>query len=325
MEVDGAMKVQNTAIFMGNDQKGLRQGSAAAKEKDGTKNVYAGNLNKQLDPIAQKQQQAKKQVMKIIGDARASDRKLEDDLAGRRSNIKKQQETIGKANDELKRIGAARRELRESYGIAEDSQEEQDLRLLEKERNSKKPGSEIYLTKEEGERLEQIKEEGLTEYQKRSMEMLDNGSPYEMEISEAEKEMKAENAAISSIKTAMLKSKTMLKAKEAAEDVMEAARDEIVGMLWDEAKDHIDEELEEKKEAAEEKAEKEKEEKEKLEKQKEDKEEKEQFAEQVAASTKFMVEADSAMSEVQKEIKKIMNEMKLTEEDLKGAAVDTTK
>lgn len=324
MEVEGSMKVQNTTIFMGDSSQSAKSGGIE-QEKGGQKTVFAGNLNKKLDPIAQKQQEARKQVRKIIGDAWESDRKLDDDLAGRRRKIQEHKETIGKANEELKLIGEARQELKESYGIEEDSQEEQDLKLLEKERAALKPESGIRLTGEEQERLKQIKEEGLTEYQERSMKLLNSGSPYEEEITEAKKAILIENAAISSLKEANAKSKTMIKAQQAAEDVMEAARKEIEGMLWDEAKDHIDEEMEEKKEAAEERAEKEKEKQEKIEKQKEEKEEREAFIEQIAASTEFAVEAEKAMDDVQREVKKIMDQMKLLEEDLKGAAVDTSK
>ena len=318
------MKVQNTTIFMGDSTRSERH-NGVIPEKNGQQNVFAGDINGSLDPVARKQQEAKKQVMKIIGDARKSDQKLEDDLSERRNNIKKHKETIGKANDELKLIDNARQELREHYGIEEDSQEEQDLKLLEKERKSRKLDSRIVLTAQENERLQQIREEGLTEYQKRSLGMLNSGAPDEQEITEAQEKIKQEDGAISVIKDAMLKSKTMIKAQQAADDVMEAARDEIIGMLVDESKDHIDEEMEEKKEAAQEKAEKEKEEQEKIEKQKEDKKEREEFSEQIAASTEFVVEAEKSMEDIQREVKKIMDDMKLLEEDMKGAAVDTTQ
>lgn len=51
------------------------------------------------------------------------------------------------------------------------------------------------------------------------------------------------------------------------------------------------------------------------------------FAEDVAESaealTEIMTGAEETLSDVQKEIKKIMEQMKLVEEDIKGAAVDT--
>ena len=321
------MRIQNTTIFMGDSTRSERNQQISKEQEgaNGQKNIFAGGLNGSLDPIARKQQEAKKQVMKIIGDARESDRKIEDGIAESRNNIKEQKKTIDKANDELKLIEEARQELKEHYGIEEDSQEEQDLKLLEKQRKSLKPDSGIHLTEEEKERIAQIKEEGLTEYQRRSMALLNSGSPYEKEISEAQKQIKAETGTISVLKEATLKSKTMIKAQKAADDVMDAAREDIIGMLADESKDHIDEEMEEKKEAAEEKAEKEQEEEEKIETRKEENEEQEAFAEQIAASTELVVEAEKSMEDVQREIKKIMDDMKLLEEDLKGAAVDTSK
>lgn len=141
-------------------------------------------------------------------------------------------------------------------------------------------------------------------------------------IASAQAGIQAENALIRGTRLEKLKHEPMVQASANADKVMEAASKEIVGMLMQEAKDHVDEEMAEKKEAAEKKAEKEKEEEEKLEKAREDKEEKKEFAESVAESAKVVVEADSSMDEVQKEIQKVMEEMKLIEEDLKGAKVD---
>lgn len=316
------MKVQNTTIFMGGNT-GRERTDGTAEGRKNQKNIFAGSLSKSFDPIAKKKQDARKQAMKIIGDAWASDREIEDDLKERRNKIKEYQDIIGQANRELRRINDDRLALRDAYGVAEDSQEEQDLRLLDKELDADRIGSGVHLTAEEKERLAQIKEKGLTEYQTRSLEMKKSGSVYEDELEEAEKGVREENYAIREIKRELPKVQTMIKARKSADEVLEAASDEIVGMLTEEAKDHIDEEMEEKKEAAEKKAEEEKELEEKIEKRKEDKEEQEEFAEQIAASTELMAEADSTMDEVQKEIRKIIDEMKLIEEDIKGAAVDT--
>lgn len=322
MEVDGSMKVQNTTIFMGDSTRSA--GSGGALEKD-EKNVFAGNLNQKPDLIARRQQQARKQVMKIVGGAWASDRKLDDDLAERRNMLKIQQETIGETNDELKLIREQKQALKDFYGVEDDSKEEQDLKLLEKEIDALRPGSGVRLTKEEQEQIAQIKASGLTEYQERCLKLKDRASVLEETIVDAKKKIEIENAAIFNLKEVNLKSQTMLKAEKTADEIMGAAREDIINMLVDEAKEHIDEEMEEKKEAAREEAEKEKEEKERIEKQKEEKKEKEVFTEQIAASTELVVEAENAMGEIQKEVKKILSEMKLMEEDLKGAAVDASK
>lgn len=316
------MKVNQT-IFMGDDTLRVRHGQESTQNDAGKKSIFAGGLNKAIDPILQKKQQAQKQAMKIIGDTWAGDQKIDDDIDARKARIKKNWENIGKAKDELNRISKEREELREKYQVEEGSQEEQDLKLLEKEIDSKKPDSGVHLTKEEREQIEEIKKNGLTEYQTRSLEMKKGGESYETEIDEAEKVIKAENAAIASIRLERLKKDPMVGAQRNAKEIIDAARDEILGMLIDEGKDHIDEEMEEKKEAAEKAEEKKEEQEEKIEKKDEKKAQEEQFREQIKDSTELMTKSDELMDDVQRKVKKIMDEMKLLEEELKGAAVDT--
>lgn len=175
------MKVQNTTIFMGDNTRRERN-NGVQEDKSGKSNVYAGNLNKAFDPIAKKKQDAQKQAMKVIGDAWAGDRKVDDDLAARRDKMREYKDVIGRANEELKRIGEERLALRDQYGIYADSQEEKDLRLLEKAADSFKPDAE-QLTKEEQQRLKEIEEAGgPTEYQQRSLDMRASGSSFEKEI-----------------------------------------------------------------------------------------------------------------------------------------------
>ena len=316
------MKVNQT-IFMGDDSLRARHGHENPKEDQGRKTIFAGGLKKVLDPIQEKREQAQKQAMKIVGDTWGNDQKLDDDLDNRREKVKECQEKIGAANDELMEIKNRRIQLREDMGIAEDSEEEQDLKLLEKEIDSYKSGSDIHLTKEERERIAQIKAKGLTGYQERSLAMKNGGALYETEINEASREMQGENAAIKSIELERLKKDPMVGAQKAKDEILEQASDQIVGMLMEEAKDKIDEEMEEKKNAAEEAEEKKEEEEERAEKQDEKKAKEEQLRDQIKASTELMTKSDELLDDVQKEVKKILDEMKLLEEDLKGAAVDT--
>lgn len=150
MEVDGAMKVENTTVFLGDNTRRERN-SSVVEEKSSGQNIFAGNLKKQFDPIAGKKQEARKQAMKIVGDAWEGERKIDDDLASRSAKIVKYRETLRKAWDELKEIESRRSELRENYGVEADSEEEENLKLLEKELAAKKIGSGIHLTKEEAE------------------------------------------------------------------------------------------------------------------------------------------------------------------------------
>ena len=123
----------------------------------------------------------------------------------------------------------------------------------------------VSLSKDEMDAIQKIKKNGLTEYQQRSLEMLGHEAPYVDMVYEADKEIKLENQIVRETKLERLKSHTMEDAQKQAEEVLEAASKEVVGMLVDEAKEHIDEEAEEREEKAE--AEKEKQEEEERKKQ----------------------------------------------------------
>lgn len=313
------MKVENTVLFAGNGSdlpaSTLRAGN---DEQADRRSLFAGGLGKVIDPIEQKRQQAQKQAMKIVGDAWGNDQELEARLDEKRNQIKEYRDIIRESNAELDRIEKQRSDLREVYGVTEDSQEQKDLDLLVKRLESGKVNSRTELSDEEKERLAQIDGAGLTDYQRSSLELYKNRDRYELDKYRAQLGIEAGAVELSTMKVNMLKNQGMLKAQDAKDEVLEAASDQIVGMLVEEAKEHMDEELEEKKEAAEEKAEEEEIKEEQIEK----RDAEEAREEQLRETFKQTVEAEEAMSEVQKEIQKIMDEMKLLDEDLKGAAVD---
>ncbi|MCM1135975.1 MAG: hypothetical protein NC400_10420 [Clostridium sp.] len=271
------MRVRNTSIFMGDSSRSERHsGAVAAAEKGKRKTIYAGDMNKKNDLIAQKKQAARKQAMKIVRDAWDGDRKVDEGINESKGRIEEYKSALAEANEELKQFKENRQALGLPEEVEEGSPEAAELKRIEDSIEAAKQG------------------------------------------------IQSENALIRGTRLEKLKSDPMVAAERTADKMLEASHKEIVGMLINEAKEHVDEEMAEKKEAAEEKAEKKKEEEEKLEKIKEEKDEKEEFAERVADSSELMVEADSAMDEVQKEIQKVIEEMKLIEEDIKGAAVDAS-
>lgn len=316
------MKINNTSIFMGDTTRRQRDYIQASDENKGGGAIFAGDLNARIDPIAQKKQKAKEQAMKIVGDAFDGDRKIDEEIQERRNKIAQLKADIGKANAEVNDMEKRREQLGEEYGIAQDSEEERALTLLEKEADAKIPWKKVSLSKAEREEIARIKADGLTEYQQRSMEMKEYCTYYEKRIYEMETEIKAEDAVIRSTRLERLKSDPMVKANKQADAVMEAAGEEVVSMLMDEAKEHIDEEMEEKKEAAEKKAEEKEALEEKLEKAKEKRKEQAELTEVITESTQQIVELDNVKSDVQDEVQKVLNKMKLLEEDIKGAAVD---
>lgn len=132
--------------------------------------------------------------------------------------------------------------------------------------------------------------------------------------------------ALSDITIERAKSNPMVNAGKEAEAALEAGGKEIVGMLFEEAKEHMETELEKQQKAAEEKAAKEKELEERIEEmradKKEDRETEAPAAEQLEKSTRRMVKIAETGEAIQKELKNVVDRMKLDLEDLKGAAVD---
>ena len=317
------MKVNNANIFMGDDSLRARHGEKS--NTSGTANrktINGSDLQKKFDPIAAKKEQARKRAMKIVGDAFANEQKIDDDLNARRERIKSLQKDMGDADKAISEIEDNRAALRDVYGVDEDSQEEADLKLLEKEIKAQMTGSDVHLSKDDMDAIKKIKENGLSEYQQRSLEMLEYEVSYAKTAYEANEEIKIENSIISATLLERLKSHAMVDASKEADAIMDAASDEIISMLVDEAKEHIDEEAEKQKEMAQAEKEKEEEIQERIDAAKEKKKENEELTEDILEGVQEASTNASDISAAQQEIKDMMNKMKLIEDDIKGAAVD---
>ena len=177
--------------------RSARHGEGDKIGNDNRKTVDGSALKSRFDPIAAKKEEARKKAMKIVGDAFANELKIDDDLNARRERMKSLQKDMGDANRAISEIEDSRAALRESYGVDENSQEEQDLRLLEKGARAKMPGSGIVMTYDELKQIKEIKANGLSEYQERSLEMLDYEASYVASAYEAKQEIMVENRIIS--------------------------------------------------------------------------------------------------------------------------------
>ncbi|MBR1703547.1 MAG: hypothetical protein IJ716_16650 [Lachnospiraceae bacterium] len=322
------MKVNhNTTIFMGDEAARARHGAGAGQENGGVrsgsaKSVDASGLKAVFDPVAQKKAQAQKQALKLVGDVFANDRKMDQDLEGRRERIRQLQQENGEYRRSIQDIENNREEFRKNSGVAADSDEERELQLLAKEKEASFAGSSVRLSDEEREEIARIKEKGLTQYQQDSLAMKEDERYFAEAIHKGEQEIETENATITGTKIERLKTHAMTDAQKEAEQIMQKASGDIVNLLVGEAKDHIEEELEEKKETAKEEAEKREELQEKVDAAKERKKEQEEFTEEILEATRGQGTGAAGMNEAQQEIKDMMNKMKLIEEDIKGAAVD---
>lgn len=296
-----------------------------SKEQGKTNTFFMGNQNQTEDRVEEKRKQAQEKALKLVGDTFAREKKIDDDLEEKSNHIKQLEEENLQIENQQKKNEASLKDLRDHYEVSEDSQEQKDLELLEKRNQSQIKGRGVFLTQEDTERLKEIDEAGMTEYQKRALPILDDNNENDQLIEDNKKKILAENAAVIATKLERLKSTPMLKATQEAEEIKKAASEEIKGMLIQDAKEHIDEVQEETKEKAEEKAEKEEAEQELLDAIKENVSEQEKQTETIeenAKETQEIIEGASDSTDVTKELQKIAEEMKLLEEELKGASVD---
>lgn len=294
-------------------------------------------LNGDFDPIEQKKTLAKKQAYKIVKDALARELKMDEDVQECRNEIEMQKKEMEQAQNEIGRINAEKDELRREYGVEEDSEEQKDLELLEKRAAYERGDLSKSLTDEEMERLSELDKRGYTEYQKRALSLDKRKAPHETTIRKAEQSIISNNSVIRETRRVRLKKDYIRKAQQEKDEALAAASKEVIGMLVDEAKEHMDEKAEEVKENAEEKAEEKEQEQEKLDAVKEKKEQMEEMADSAKADsgepsqvappsgdemTESMVQLDGQRADYQQEIEEMIKKMNLMAEDIKGIKVD---
>lgn len=144
------------------------------------------------------------------------------------------------------------------------------------------------------------------------------------QLQQNEQDIVVENAVIRGTKQELrsMKRSPMQSATEQAEEIMDAASDEVIGVVMEDAKEHLDEEQAEREEQAENIKEQREEQEEIIEKRKEKEEELEDLTEDMPVDE--MVKLENAKTEVQQEIQNIVEKMNLVAEDIKGSMVDTS-
>ncbi len=316
------MNIQNNITVFSGDTRNNAQ--AEWTKKEGTdsydkksRTVYAGNFLKEFplrEKIQQKKAQAQERAMKIVGDAWDADKVIDDEIRQRQERIRELREDNKDAMENLKEFRQMEDDLREGFGVAADSEEQMDLELLKRDAR----GAE--LTKEEKERLAAIQENGMTEYQRRALEIDKTASYYRKIVASNNVAVAEESDVIEGIRAERNKYHPMLDAQAQAEDVLASARDEVIGLVTEEAKEHLDEEQEKREEQAEAIEEKREEQEEILEKREEREEELEELIEDMPV--KEMTDLGQTVDEVKQQVQKVLNEANLLEEDIKGAKVD---
>lgn len=311
-------------------------------EKREKGSVFAGDLNLCDDSVAQKRKEAQKKAMQVLQDAWESDGYFEEEVQERRDHYAKMEMLRSEAADEVESINQKNQEIKETYGVADDSQEQKDFELLCKKADYMAGNFDSPLTKEEWERCAQIEKEGLSDYQKYGLELHNRAAYFKGEMAEAEKQMKDDQADIRRIQLDHLKVHIMVDAQKDADKILESASKEIIGMLTDEVVDKIDEAKEEAAEKAEETTEKKKEEEEALDEIRlkraqqealmlgtkeavEEAKAQERKSEMPDIHVEDMVDIANSYrhaDDIKQSIEDIKNNMKLLDADLKGIQVD---
>lgn len=276
------MKIQNRNqnFFAGGVTETRRMAGHAQDGRQKKKGfaVFAGGLRDTLSGrIEQKRQEARKKASKIIREQFSSDQEITKNMETRREDAK---------------------------ALAGEKKMIQDFR------------KEAEKTLELAEKWETATPEEETEKKTVILEQEKLIRDYNIQEQKKEGEIGEIYSSIADTKRELLKHDPMVKAQKNADAVMDSAADQIKAMIWEDAKDTIDENLNEKFEEAKEAADKKEEQKEKLEGVKEDKKEAEALTEQIQESAK-------AQQDIQNELKKIMQENELLEEEMKGLMVDS--
>ena len=273
-------------FYVGN----LRQAEQKTPEEvaENLKNgrVYSGKVQFPQDKIAERRKAAQEKAMNIVKAAFAGERIVDASVEEMETSIEKGKEEMLAQKAELNRIAEEKEKLKGNN----------------------------FLTSEEYTR----EMEALTKAEEHFKGLIQDGKKYEDRTIQALTDISIERA----------KSNPIGDAAKEAEAVLDAGSKDVIGMLFEEAKEHMETEFEKQQEAAEKKAAEEKELEERIEEMRaEKKEEKESDTpaiEQLERSTRRMVKIAETGESIQKELKNVVDRLKLDLEDLKGAAVDET-
>ena len=330
VRIDSQYTNLNTAAMSGSDSDAKISESSGKEKNQGENagNVYGGNLNLGNSTIEQKKKQAQSMALQLMENVFERDSKMDADEVERTKHVKELKAENNEHQEILKDIEKERQRMEEEFNITKDGEEYKDLELLRKSRDcSKNPG--MSLTEEEKQKVASLYAEGLSDYQKEMLKLDANEDEYRKKIEENNKKIVEENAIVRGMKIERLKTHDMVDAEKQGEQIKEAANKEIIGMLVEEVKENVDDKIEEEKQQAQEK----KQEKEELEARieaareektghKEDEHEEMYELDAILEDVKA-VQNGSTLPDIKKSMNQIVNELKLTTEDLKGAVVDS--
>ncbi len=323
-----SININQTAIG-GTSEKNTANTFQIGGVKPAEKKGNTINLNEMLgdNTVDAKRAHARQKAFKIVKDVFSGERKLDDSISYMKNRNKELLSAYGSHQQSAKEQASRISELKAEYGISDDSEEAKELALLKRETDANyHTGSPLSI--DEKKQIEDIRSRGLTEYQNAALSAYDLQKYHEDLASNAKQQYEGNVAALKTIAIERLKSHAMVDASKEADAEIAAAEKELVGELVQDGMSHIEEELAEKKEQAEALEEKHEKEQELLEKAKERREETESRSEEIRESlqqdsiTDDILDPKATQDAVNREIEKMLDELKLLSEDIKGSKVD---
>ncbi len=275
------------------------------------------------EKVAMKKGIYQKQAMYGVMSVKQAEGRIDSSIAEIRDSIRMLLKEREQADTALRDLDQKMAQAKADYNVADDSQEEKDLDLLKKQFDIEHFRRTDYLTEEEQIRLKEMKR---TDYHNLSMNLYELADDWRERLDDSQKDLSAAVWVIREVRRKRLESDAMEEAEQAKEELMEAASKEAVGILKDEAVDALNEKAEELKETAEAGKEEKEIKEEQIRKAKEKKEEAEAKTDAIrenASEPETGVLADDRMvRELDAEIKKVLEEQKRLEEELKGLRVN---
>lgn len=193
--------------------------------------TLAGDQNNKLKELF-----GQKAALKLQLDQFKQDLITDDSIKDHIEKGKKALEEAGVNQKQINQLKSLKKDLKDSYGIEDDSQEQKDLELLEKQAENKIP-----LTKEEKDRI--AKMGPLTEYQTASLEYTNVSVVFQMRAEAATEQYINENKSVSAIKLERLKDDPMVDVKKDAKKLLDKVDGEIQQALVEELKNKVNENL----------------------------------------------------------------------------------
>ena len=214
--------------------QGTDKNTDNSKQTRNRKTINASELN--LKPyndnqIDAKRLRARKQAMKLISDAWKSsnmrDKNIEDMKLDKLNKLDEITELKNKVSD----LENEKEAYRADYGVDMNSQEQKDLELLEKYQNNRYGSAEDTFSKEELDRLKELQNTPLTEYQEKVLKLNSSQIHFKDEIGQKELKIACTTASIALAEIDRDKSQEMLKAQDSADQIIGAVEGEVKNLL----------------------------------------------------------------------------------------------